>query len=63
MSTKSRQVVHFFRVIERPGRTITTTTCGRNSARTVDGLNSTDRREHVTCKFCLRALRQTPATT
>jgi hypothetical protein len=48
---------HFFRVIERPnGSRLTTTACGRMSNQCADGINSTDDRAKVTCKFCLRAL-------
>ena len=49
--------VHMFRQVERPnGAILTTTLCGRMSAKGADAINSTDDRAEVTCKFCLRAL-------
>lgn len=53
MATK----VHMAKVVERRnGALLTTTVCGRMSGKAQDGINSTDDRAKVTCKFCLRAL-------
>ena len=53
MATK----VHMYRQVERPnGAILTTTLCGRMSGKGADGINSTDKRAEVTCKFCLATL-------
>lgn len=49
--------VHLAKQVERRnGAVLTTTACGRMSNQCADGINSTDDRAKVTCKFCLRAL-------
>ncbi len=50
---------------ERGGVRVTKTMCGRENAKSTDGMNIAERPEDVTCKFCLklrarRPIRRTP---
>jgi len=51
--------IHLARVINpnRFGGISTTTLCGRANAACMDGMNSTDKQEEVTCSFCLRIIK------
>jgi hypothetical protein len=52
-------VTHFAKVTtNKLGWTRTHTLCGRSNSASKDGFNSTDKREEVTCKFCLKRLAQ-----
>lgn len=49
-------VLHHSMIILRTDRTIYTTLCGRMNAKSRDGMNIANKREEVTCKFCLSIL-------
>lgn len=49
-------VLHQSNIILLPDRTIYTTLCGRQNAKSHDGMNIAAKREQVTCKLCLSLL-------